>query len=294
MKAHPQTPPPSPSLPGAASAEEIARLKQICRRVRVSIINTVAHARAGHTGGSLSEVEILVALYFHVLRIDPLRPDWAERDRFILSKGHASPGYYCTLACRGFFPEEKLADFDAVDSMLQGHPCMLRTPGVDMSTGSLGQGLSAGAGMVLGRDQLGKQFLVYVLLGDGELQEGQIWEAAMFAGQRRLTGLVAIVDYNRVQLSGTVPNTLDLEPLADKWRAFGWQVVECDGHDVAELVEAIEQARQFSSSGPAVLIAQTVKGKGVSFMEGKYQWHGRAPNEAERRQAVAEIEQAAE
>ncbi len=249
---------------------------------------------AGHTGGSLSEVEILVTLYFRFLRIDPRRPDWAERDRFILSKGHASPGFYCTLACRGFFPEEKLAEFDAVDSMLQGHPCMLRTPGVDMSTGSLGQGLSAGAGMVLGRDQLEMQFLVYVLLGDGELQEGQVWEAAMFAGQRRLTGLVAIVDYNRVQLSGTVPNTLDLEPLADKWRAFGWQVLECDGHDVAELAGAIGQARQRSASGPVVLIAHTVKGKGVSFMEGKYQWHGRAPNEEERRQAVAEIEQAAQ
>jgi transketolase len=271
--------------------EELAELGNVCRRIRLSIINTIAHAGAGHTGGSLSEVEILAALYFRVMRIDPSRPGWPERDRFILSKGHASPGYYCTLAARGYFDEGRLAEFDAIDSMLQGHPCMRKTPGVDMSTGSLGQGLSAGAGMVLGRDQLGMHFCVYVLLGDGELQEGQIWEAAMFAGQRRLKGLIAIVDYNRVQLSGTVPETLDLEPLADKWRAFHWQVFECDGHDPAGVVRAIEEARQASVSGPVVVIARTTKGKGVSFMEGKYQWHGRAPDDEERRRALAEIEQ---
>ena len=229
--------------------EEIVELRHICRHVRTSIINTVAHAHAGHTGGSLSEVEILVALYFRILRIDPSRPDWPQRDRFILSKGHASPGYYCTLAHRGYFPEEKLADFDAVDSMLQGHPCMLRTPGVDMSTGSLGQGLSAGIGMILGRNHLGRQFQVYVLLGDGELQEGQVWEAAMFAGRHKLTGLIAITDYNRVQLSGTVPDTLDLEPLADKWKAFGWHVLECDGHAIGDVVDTLQQARQTSEFG---------------------------------------------
>ena len=224
--------------------EEIAELKSVCRRIRMSIINTIADAGVGHTGGSLSEVEILAALYFRIMRIDPSRPNWPDRDRFILSKGHASPGYYCTLASRGYFAEERLAEFDAIDSMLQGHPCMRKTPGVDMSTGSLGQGLSAGAGMILGRDLLGMRFHVYVLLGDGELQEGQVWEAAMFAGRRKLTGLIAIIDYNRVQLSGTVPGTLDLEPLADKWKAFGWQVFECDGHDIAGVVDAIEQARQ--------------------------------------------------
>ena len=230
------------------------------------------------------------ALYFRILRIDPSRPDWPDRDRFILSKGHASPGYYCTLARRGYFAEERLAEFDAVDSMLQGHPCMRKTPGVDMLTGSLGQGLSAGAGMILGRDRLGMQFHVYVLLGDGELQEGQVWEAAMFAGRHRLTGVIGIVDYNRVQLSGTVSGTLDLEPLADKWKAFGWQVFECDGHEIGELVDTIEQARRNSDSGPVVVIAHTTKGRGISFMEGKYQWHGRAPNEEERRQALAELD----
>jgi transketolase len=269
----------------------LAELRSVCRQIRVSIINTVAHARTGHTGGSLSEVEILAALYFRILRIDPARPNWAERDRFILSKGHASPGYYCTLAKRGYFGEACLAEFDAIDSMLQAHPCMHKTPGVDMSTGSLGQGLSAGAGMILGRDQLGMQFQVFVLLGDGELQEGQVWEAAMFAGQHKLTGLVAIIDYNRVQLTGNVPETLDLEPLAGKWTAFGWQVLECDGHDVTCLVDTLERARQNSAAGPVVVIAHTVKGKGVSFMEGKYQWHGRAPDIEERRQALAEIEQ---
>jgi transketolase len=273
------------------SEEELAELKSVCRRLRLSIVNTIADAGVGHTGGSLSEVEILAALYFRIMRIDPSHPHWPERDRFILSKGHASPGYYCTLAARGYFDEGRLAGFDAIGSMLQGHPCMHKTPGVDMSTGSLGQGLSAGAGMALGRDRLGMHFHVYVLLGDGELQEGQVWEAAMFAGNRKLPGLIAIVDRNRVQLSGTVPGTLDLEPLADKWKAFQWQVLECDGHDVAGVVDAIEQARQASDSGPVVVIAHTTKGKGVSFMEGKFQWHGRAPNDEERRRAVAEIEQ---
>jgi transketolase len=275
------------------SAEETAQLKQVCRHLRTSIINTVAHAHAGHTGGSLSEVEILAALYFRILNIDPSRPNWPERDRFILSKGHASPGYYCTLAYRGYFSEENLAEFDAVDSMLQGHPCRLHTPGVDMSTGSLGQGISAAAGMILGRDYLALKFNVFVLLGDGEIQEGQVWEAAMFAGARRLTGLVAIIDRNGVQLSGTVADTLTLEPLPDKWKAFGWQVLECDGHDVAAVVATLEQARRLSAAGPVAIIAHTVKGKGVSFMEGKYQWHGRSPNDEERRLALAEIEQAA-
>lgn len=269
---------------------EALELKQLCRHIRKSVINTIADAKAGHTGGSLSEVEILTALYFRVMNIDPAEADMPERDRFILSKGHSSPGYYCTLAKRGYFDEAKLAEFDRIDSMLQGHPCMLKTPGVDMSTGSLGQGLSAGIGMVLGRDQRGLDFNVYVLIGDGELQEGQNWEAAMYAGHHKLTGLVAIVDHNMVQLTGTLADTLGLGPLADKWKAFGWQVLECDGHEIADVVRALEQAAKSGESGPVVVIARTVKGKGVSFMEGKYQWHGKAPDEEERRQALAEID----
>ena len=269
---------------------EIDELKQIARYIRKSIINTIANAGAGHTGGSLSEVEILVALYFHVMNIDPHNPGWPERDRFVLSKGHASPGLYCTLANRGYFKEDRLAEFDAIDSMLQGHPCMLKTPGVDISTGSLGQGLSAGIGMVLGRDKRELSFHVYVLTGDGELQEGQIWEAALYAGFHKLKGFIAIVDYNKVQLTSTVPANLDIEPLDKKWQAFGWQTLECNGHDIAQVVETIERARDLSKTGPVVVIAHTVKGKGVSFMEGKPEWHGKAPNEDERREALEEID----
>jgi transketolase len=273
---------------------EAQELKSICRYIRRSIINTISNAGSGHTGGSLSEVEILVALYFRILNIDPQNPDWTERDRFVLSKGHSSPGLYCTLAKRGYFSEEKLKEFDAIDSMLQGHPCMLKTPGVDMSTGSLGQGLSAGIGMALGRDKRNMHFMVYVLMGDGELQEGQSWEAMMYAGFRKITGLVAIVDYNKVQLTGKTPETLDLEPLSDKFKACRWQTLECDGHDINQVIAKIEEAKELSRNGPVALVAHTVKGKGVTFMEGKYQWHGRAPNEEERKLALEEIDRSAE
>lgn len=270
---------------------EVREWKQICRYVRKSIINTIAHAGAGHTGGSLSEVEILVALYFRLMRIDPHHPAKPDRDRFILSKGHSSPGYYCTLAQRGYFSEDILREFDAIDSILQGHPCMRKTPGVDFSTGSLGQGISAGIGMCLGRNRRGLGFHVYVLCGDGEMQEGQNWEAILYAGTHKLTDLVVIVDYNKVQLSSTTPDGLDLEPFAEKWKVFGWNVLECDGHDIATVVQTLEEAREISQAGPVVVIAHTVKGKGVSFMEGKYEWHGKAPNEEERQQALAEIDQ---
>jgi len=269
---------------------ETEELKQICRYIRKSIINTIADAGAGHTGGSLSEVEILVALYFKIMNIDPHKPDMPDRDRFVLSKGHSSPGYYCTLANRGYFKEEKLKEFDAINSMLQGHPCMLKTPGVDMSTGSLGQGLSAGIGMCLGRDKRGLDFNVYVLVGDGEMQEGQNWEAIMYAGFKKTKSLIGIVDYNKVQLTGTTPEILCLDPLDEKFQSFGWQTLECDGHNIEEVVKTIEKARELSKSGPVALIAHTIKGKGVSFMEGKYQWHGKCPNEEERKQALAEID----
>ncbi len=276
------------------SLEELDVLKQICRDVRKMIINTTADAGCGHAGGSLSEVEILVALYFRIMCIDHKNPQWPKRDRFTLSKGHASVGYYSVLAKRGYFHEKNLAQFDCIDSMLQGHPCMLKTPGVDMSTGSLGQGLSTAIGMVLGRDKRGFEFMVYVLLGDGELQEGQIWEAAMYAGAHKLAGLIAIIDYNKVQLSGAVKDTLDLEPLAAKWQAFGWQTLECDGHDLADVISTIDQARDLAATGPIVVIAHTVKGKGVSFMEDKYQWHGQCPNDEQRHQALAEIDSCVE
>jgi len=268
----------------------VEELRKICTHVRKSIINTIADAGVGHTGGSLSEVEILVALYFKMMKIDPHNPDWIERDRFILSKGHSSPGYYAALAKRGYFKEEKLKEFDAIDSMLQGHPCMNSTPGVDMSTGSLGQGLSAGIGMCLGRDQRGFDFNVYVLVGDGELQEGQNYEAILYSGAKKTRGLIGIIDYNKVQLTGRSSEILSLDPLDDKFKAFGWQTLECDGHNMAEVVETIEKAKELGKAGPVAIIAHTVKGKGVSFMEGDYQWHGRAPDEEERKLALAELD----
>ncbi len=269
---------------------EVQELKQICREIRKSIINTITDAGCGHPGGSLSEVEILSALYFRIMNIDPGNPAMENRDRFVLSKGHSSPGYYCTLANRGYFRKEKLADFDAIDSMLQGHPCMIKTPGVDMSTGSLGQGLSAGIGMCLGRDKSDLDFNVYVLVGDGEMQEGQNWEAIMYAGFKKTKGLVGIVDYNKVQLTGKSTDILCLDPLDDKFKAFGWQVIECDGNDIEEVVNAFEKAKELREAGPVAIIANSIKGKGVSFMEGKYQWHGQCPSEEQRQQALAEID----
>ena len=273
-----------------SKAEHIEQLRKQAGRIRRLVLETCHHAGCGHTGGSLSAVEILTVLYFHVLRVDPSDPRKLDRDRYVQSKGHASPTYYAALAERGFFPVEELKTFDQIDSRLQGHPCMRRTPGVDFSTGSLGQGLSGAIGMALARDRLGLDFDVYCLLGDGECQEGQVWEAAMYAGVHRIRNLVAIVDRNRVQLAETVAKTLDLEPFADKWKAFRWQVGRCDGHDVAALVAALDEAKGAARSGPFVLIADTVKGRGVSFMEGQYAWHGKAPNDEEFTRAMRELE----
>jgi transketolase len=260
--------------------------------VRRLILQTTHHAGMGHTGGSLSEVEILVALYFRVMRnIEATRPGRADRDRFILSKGHASPGYYSTLALRGYFPLSLLDTFDELGTLLQAHPDMHKTPGVDMSTGSLGQGLSCGIGMALAagaRPGLGN-FRTFVLVGDGELQEGQVWEAILYAGARALPGLVAIVDANDVQLASKTQDAVGLEPLEDKWRAFGWDVVVVDGHNMSLLVHALEGAREHAATGPVAVVARTVKGKGVSFMEGRYEWHGKAPNDEEFVRAMAEV-----
>jgi transketolase len=264
-------------------------LGELGTHIRRSIIETGHKAGAGHTGGSLSEADILAALYFSFLDVDPERPDWEDRDRFVLSKGHASMGLYTTLAARGYFPESELSTFDALGTRLQGHPDMHKCPGVDYSTGSLGQGLSIGIGMALGGEKLGKKFRTVVLLGDGECQEGQVWEAAMFAGSTRVRRLIAIVDYNRVQLSSRTEDGVDLEPLVDKWKAFGWSVVSANGHDPADLLRALAVADDASRLGPVAVVAATVKGKGVSFMEGKYEWHGKAPNDAECEAALREL-----
>ena len=257
-------------------------------RIRELVLRAVCHAGAGHTGGSLSICEILAALYFRLLRIDPANPSWPERDRFVLSKGHASVALYAALAARGYFAEGLLDEFDRLDGCLQGHPDMLKTPGVDMSTGSLGQGLSAGIGMALAGHALGRGFHTYVLLGDGELQEGQVWEAAMYAGFHAVGRLVAIVDYNKLQLTGRTAETLDIEPLADKWRAFRWSVREVDGHNLNELEKDLA-AVPFESGKPSLLVAHTIKGKGVAFMENLLAWHYKSPDGPQLERALREL-----
>ncbi len=269
----------------------IEELKEIAADIRRLILTTTHRAGVGHTGGSLSETDILTALFFEVMNVDPANPDMDERDRFILSKGHATPGYYSTLARRGFFPLETLDSFDQLGTILQGHPDMHKVPGVDMSSGSLGQGLSCGIGMALAGKDLGTAFTTFVLMGDGESTEGQIWEAALYAGAQnvRVKNIVAIVDYNKVQLASLTKDAVDIGNLVQKYSAFGWYVIEVDGHDMKALVEALNEAKKAAEEGPVAVIAHTVKGKGVSFMENKYAWHGKAPNDSEYEKAIAEI-----
>ena len=266
----------------------IDQLRTIAADIRRDIVTMVYHAKAGHPGGSLSAVELVTALYFAEMNIDPSRPDWEDRDRFILSKGHACPVVYAALARRGYFPVSELSTLRALNSRLQGHPDMKKTPGLDMTSGSLGQGLSIGVGMALGAELTGREFRVYVLLGDGELQEGMVWESAMSAAKYRLDNLVAIVDYNGLQVDGRVTDVMDIEPLRSKWAAFNWAVTEIDGHSFREILNAFNWARK--QARPSVIIAHTVKGKGVSFMENKVDWHGKAPNESQWHQALQEIE----
>jgi len=263
------------------------RLAELADELRGMVIETLCHARAGHPGGSLSAAEILAALFFSVMRIDPRRPDWEARDRFILSKGHAAPVYYAALARRGYFPEEMLQTYDELDSLLQGHPDM-HCPGVDMSSGSLGQGLSVGLGMALGMRLKAIDARVFVVLGDGELQEGQVWEAAMAAPKFGLDNLVAIVDDNHIQLMGDTATIMSVEPIAEKWRAFNWNVLEVDGHDPAAIVNACAAAGR-AKGRPTVIIAQTVKGKGVSFMENTHQWHSATVTEDLKEKALTEL-----
>jgi transketolase len=236
-------------------------------------------------------VEILTTLYFHAMRVDPARPDWPERDRFILSKGHATPGYYSVLAEAGFFPEAQLlVEYDECGGQFQGHPDMTKTPGVDMSTGSLGQGLSVGIGVALGAARRGWPTTTYVLMGDGEMQEGQVWEAIMLAGARRVPRLIAIVDNNRLQLTAPTPTIIDLNPIAPKVAAFGWHTLECNGHDLAELLATLDEAQTLAAAGPVFIVANTVKGKGVSFIENRVEWHSKAPSPDEMARALRELE----
>jgi transketolase len=274
---------------------EIARLEELARRIRVEVIRTVNHAKGGHIGGPLSAADLLAALYFRVLRIRPEEPGWPERDRFVFSKGHSSIGLYAAMALRGYFPVSELLTFDAADSRLQGHPDMTRLPGLDMSTGSLGMGLSAALGMALGARLLGRDLRSYAMLGDGECQEGQVWEAAFVASRYGLDRLIAVVDHNRLQQYGWQGSEPEhrLPPhrpgeLAGKWRAFGWRTLELDGHDMAAILGAFDEAQQ-PDGRPTVLIADTVKGRGVSFMEDKFYWHTRILKPEEFAQAMTEL-----
>ncbi len=266
-------------------------LREVSIEARRNVMKMITHAQAGHVGGALSCMDILVALYFEVMRVDPARPRWEDRDRFVLSKGHASVALYAVLAERGFFPKRDLMTFDQIGSRLQGHVDMTKTPGVDMSTGSLGHGLSAAAGMALGGKLASKDFRVHALLGDGELQEGQVWEAVMFAAGRRLDNLTAIIDYNKLQLYGAVAEMLPIEPLLMKWQAFGWHTMEVDGHDMAQIIGSLRRAAM-EKDRPTVIVAHTVKGKGVSFMERKVEWHAKPPTHKECERALAELREA--
>ena len=268
--------------------EEIKELNEIARELRCTSLRMIHKRQAGHPGGSLSAAEIMTVLYFKVMRIDPENPNWNERDRFLLSKGHASAMLYATLAKRGFFPEEDLQKWGELDCHLQGHPDRLKTPGVDMNSGILGHGVSIGVGLCLAARQKRKDFRVYTLLGDGECQAGLVWEGANAAAKYALTNLVAIVDHNAVQLDGFVEEVMPIEPLAEKWRSFGWDVFEVDGHDVDQLYQAFLQCIE-AQKKPTVIIARTIKGKGVSFMENKSYWHGVAPSTEELACALHEL-----
>ena len=268
-------------------ADGIEQLEAIARKLRRSIVTMVAAAGSGHPGGSLSAVEIVTSLYFRVMRHEPADPSLADRDRFVLSKAHACPVLYGALAEAGYFPEDELKTFRKIDSRLQGH-AHIGAPGVEMSGGSLGQGLSFGIGTALAARLDGRPSRTYVLLGDGECDEGQVWEAAMSASHHRLDNLVAIVDRNGIQNDRFTHEVMELEPLADKWRAFGWHTLEIDGHDLRRILEALEEAHTVRDR-PTAIVAKTVKGKGVSFMENNPDFHGKAPNEEQLATALAEI-----
>ena len=267
---------------------EIMRLEDIAREVRCSILTMVREAGVGHIGGSLSVTDILVALYFKVLKIDPKDPEWPDRDRLVMSKGHGATALYSILAERGFFPKKELKTFGTLNSNFQVHPDKNKVPGIEASTGALGQGLSIGLGMALAARLDRKDYYTFVILGDGEIQEGQIWEAAMFASHYGLDNLTTILDYNNVQLMGNVSEIMEIAPVAEKWSAFGWKVLEADGHDFNQIVENLGKAKEIKGK-PTIIIANTTKGKGVSFMQNTCKWHGNVPTQDQYNEAICEI-----
>jgi transketolase len=269
--------------------DNVKEMQAIANKIRITVLNMVYKAQSGHLGGSFSAAEIITALYFGVMKIDPDNPRWPDRDRLVPSKGHCAPSIYTALSLKGVVAPEALDDLRQMGCILQGHPCMNKVPGIDVSTGSLGHGLSIGVGMALGAKLLEKDFRVFVLLGDGELNEGQNWEAAMAAAKHSLTNLTAIVDRNRIQLDGPTEEIMPLEPLAKKWESFNWHTKTIDGHDITQILDALEWART-NDKGPSVVIANTVKGKGVSFMENSHAWHGKPPSKEEYEMALQELE----
>lgn len=279
---------PTTGVVSGLSDRRFAKLALVARQLRIDVLKMITAAGSGHPGGSLSAAEIMACLYFGTMKLDPDRPDWPDRDRFVLSKGHAAPVLYAALAERGFFPREWLDSLRQLGSPLQGHPHMRSTPGVDVSTGSLGQGLSMACGLAAAAKMDGAGWRVYCLVGDGETQEGQIWEAAAAAAHFRLDNLIALVDHNGLQIDGPCQEVMTVEPLRQRWEAFGWQVLEADGHSIPELMGAISAALLVRGQ-PVVIICRTVKGKGVSFMEGKADWHGKAANPEQLAQALAEL-----
>jgi len=260
-------------------------IEEKSKKIRCDILSMVKNAQVGHIGGSFSVTDILAAMYFGILNIDPANPDWQDRDRLILSKGHGATALYSVLAERGFFPVEELMSFAKLGSKLQVHPDKRKVPGVEASTGALGQGLSIGIGMALAARLDAKEYHTFVILGDGEIQEGQVWEAAMFAAHYKLGNLTAILDYNNVQLMGYVSEIMEVAPIREKWISFGWNTIEINGHDHGQIINASEKAKKIKNK-PTIIIAKTIKGKGVSFMENTCEWHGKVPCKEEYENAI--------
>ena len=275
------------------NAELKTKLEQMCHQFRIDVLTTLHSKQTGHPGGSLSVCEILTTLYYTQMNVDPKNPQWADRDRLVLCKGHAAPMLYRVLAEKGYFPKEDLLTLRHLGSYLQGHPDMKHIPGVDMSSGSLGQGISAAAGMALGAKLQNKDFHVYTLLGDGEIQEGQVWEAAMFAGAKKLDNLVVIVDNNNLQIDGRIDEVNSPYPIDKKFEAFNFHVINIDGNDFEQIEAAFKEARTVKGR-PTAIIAKTVKGKGVSFMENEASWHGKAPNDEQFKVAMEDLEKEGE
>ncbi len=268
--------------------EDNKKLEEMTKKVRLGIIEAVYSNQSGHPGGSLSIADIMTVLYFNEMNIDNENPKWEDRDRLVLSKGHCSPALYSALANRGYFPVEDLKTFRNINSYLQGHPDMKHIPGVDMTTGSLGQGLSAANGMAISAKLDNKNYRVYCILGDGEIEEGQIWEAAMASNKYKLDNLCVIVDNNNLQIDGTIEEVMNSNPIDEKFKSFGFQIIKIDGHDIEEIKKAFEVARNIKDK-PTCIIAKTIKGKGVSFMENQVGWHGKAPNKEQYEEAKKEI-----